>query len=212
MPNKYQVKIEDSILPQLYTFDQLIDAGLLDDVDEKIKVRLNGDSAWVTARSFPFSDLESRQSTRSVSVNEKKSETPEHGKTSPIRVDTVQQSHNSPSSSNTSQLQQENPPIIEVWNWGAFGLSWIWGIFNGLYWPLIVIVLNFIPYIGVIISICVCVLLGKNGNLYAWRKAKQEGYSVEQFTNIQSKWNTVGLILLFVFVLLLLALLMIYSL
>ena len=72
MPNKYQVKIEDSILPQLYTFDQLIDAGLLDDVDEKIKVRLNGDSTWVTARSFPFSDLESRQPTHSVSINERK--------------------------------------------------------------------------------------------------------------------------------------------
>ena len=72
MPNKYQVKIEDSILPQLYTFDQLIDAGLLDEVDEKIKVRLNGDSAWVTARSFPFSDLESRQ-THGVSVNERNS-------------------------------------------------------------------------------------------------------------------------------------------
>lgn len=35
---KYLVKIEESVLPQSYTFDQLIDAGLLDNVDDKIKV------------------------------------------------------------------------------------------------------------------------------------------------------------------------------
>lgn len=212
MPNKYQVKIEDSILPQLYTFDQLIDAGLLDDVDEKIKVRLNGDSTWVTARSFPFSDLESRQPTHSVSINERKKEAPTRERTTPIHADTVHQSPNRTSTTNISQLQQEYPPIIEVWNWGAFSLSWIWGVFNGLYWPLIVIAINFIPYVGVIISLCICVLLGKNGNLYAWRKAKQKGYSVDHFTYIQSKWNTAGQIVMIVFVLLLLLLLMIYAL
>ena len=212
MPNKYQVKIEDSILPQLYTFDQLIDAGLLDDVDEKIKVRLNGDSAWVTARSFPFSDLESRQSPRSVSVNERKRATPAHERTTTINVDTVQQSRNLPSISNISQLQQEYPPVTEAWNWGAFSLSWIWGVFNGLYWPLIIIVINYIPYVGVIISLCTCLLLGKNGNLYAWRKAKHKGFSVEHFTYIQSKWNTAGQIVTIIFLFLLLVLLIIYAL
>ena len=212
MPNKYQVKIEDSILPQLYTFDQMIDAGLLDDVDENIKVRLYGDSAWVTARSYPFSDSENAQSIHSVSVNEIKTETPALQRTTPIHVDSVHQFPHRPSTSNISQLQQEYPPIIEAWNWGAFSLSWIWGVFNGLYWPLIVIAINFIPYVGVIISLCICVLLGKNGNLYAWRKAKQKGYSVDYFTYIQSKWNTAGQIVMIVFVLLLLLLLMIYAL
>ena len=209
MPNKYQVKIEESILPQLYTFDQLIDAGLLDEVDEKIKVRLNGDSTWVTARSFPFSDLENKHSTHRVSVNEIKREKLAHVKTTTINKETMQQSSYRPSTSNISQLQLEYPPIIEAWNWGAFSLSWIWGIFNGLYWPIIIIVLNFIPYIGVFISLCICVMLGKNGNLYAWRKAKQEGDSVGHFTYIQSKWNTAGQFGVIVYMFFLLVLLMI---
>ena len=212
MPNKYQVKIEESILPELYTFDQLIDAGLLDEVDEKIKVRLNGDLTWVTARSFPFSDLESKQSAHCVSVNERKRDTLVHIRTATIHNETLQQFSNRPSTSNKSRLQLEYPPIIEAWNWGAFSLSWIWGIFNGLYWPIIIIVLNFIPYVGVIISLCICILLGKNGNLYAWRKAKQEGFSVEHFTYIQSKWNTAGQIVTIIFLFLLLVLLMIYAL
>ena len=53
---KYLVKIEESVLPQSYTFDQLIDAGLLDNVDDKIKVKLEGDSVWIIARDYPFSD------------------------------------------------------------------------------------------------------------------------------------------------------------
>lgn len=210
MPSKYQVKIEESILPQLYTFDQLIDAGLLDEVDEKIKVRLNGDLTWVTARSFPFSDLESKQSPQCVSVNERKKDTLAHVRMGTIHNETLQQSSNCTSLSNMSQLQLEYPPIIEAWNWGAFCLSWIWGIFNGLYWPIIIIVLNFIPYVGVIISLCICVMLGKNGNLYAWRKAKQKGDSVEYFTYIQSKWNTAGQIGVIVLLFLLLVLLMIH--
>ena len=176
MPNKYQVKIEDSILPQLYTFDQLIDAGLLDDVDDKIKVRLNGDSAWVTARSFPFSDLESRQSPRSVSVNERKRETPAHERTTTIHVDIVQQSRNRPSISNKSQLQQEYPPVTEAWNWGAFSLSWIWGIFNGLYWPLIIILINFIPYVGVIISLCTVYCWGKTATSMRGERQSRKGF------------------------------------
>lgn len=209
MPNKYQVKIEDSILPQLYTFDQLIDTGLLDEVDEKIKVRLNIDSPWVTARSFPFSDLENDQSNDCVSANKRKKKTFAHVRTTTSHNETMQQSPHRPSTSNMSRLQLEYPPVIEVWNWGAFSLSWIWGVFNGLYWPIIIIALNFIPYVGVIVSLCICVLLGKNGNLYAWRKARQKGDSIEHFTYIQSKWNTAGQIGVVVFMLILLVLLMI---
>ena len=40
MKNKYQVKINDSVLPKSFSFDELIDNGLLDNKDENIKVRL----------------------------------------------------------------------------------------------------------------------------------------------------------------------------
>ena len=56
--NRYQVKIEDAVLPDTYTFDELIDNGLLDERDENIQVRLVEDSEWVIARDYPFADAE----------------------------------------------------------------------------------------------------------------------------------------------------------
>lgn len=56
--NRYHVKIDDSVLPETYSFDELIGNGLLDDRDEHIQVRLVGESDWVIARDYPFSDSE----------------------------------------------------------------------------------------------------------------------------------------------------------
>jgi hypothetical protein len=56
--NRYQVKIENSVLPECYSFDELIANGLLDERDENIQVKLINDSEWVTARDYPFSRSE----------------------------------------------------------------------------------------------------------------------------------------------------------
>lgn len=56
--NKYQVKIEDTVSSQSFTFDELLDFGLLDDYDEKIMVRATGESRWVIARNYPFAYTE----------------------------------------------------------------------------------------------------------------------------------------------------------
>ena len=94
----------------------------------------------------------------------------------------------------------EYPPIVDKWNWGAFSLSWIWGIFNGLYWPLIIIALNFIPYIGFIFSLYICIKLGIRGNKLAWRLAKQNAVSENDFVCIQKRWNYAGLSFIIIFV------------
>lgn len=60
--NRYQVKIDDSILPDSYTFDELINNGLLDDYDEHIKVRLVGESLWLIARDYPYDEKEGSKS------------------------------------------------------------------------------------------------------------------------------------------------------
>lgn len=52
--NKYLVKIEESLLPDSFTFDELIANGLLDERDEKIQVKLIGENEWVIARDYPF--------------------------------------------------------------------------------------------------------------------------------------------------------------
>ena len=61
------------------------------------------------------------------------------------------------------------PEAIKGWNWGAFFFNWLWGICNGIYWPLILIVLNFIPYVG-----------------WAW-KAKAWS-SIAEFKRVQHNW------------------------
>lgn len=205
---KYLVQIEDAILPQNYTFDQLIDAGLLDHVDDKIKVKLEGNSVWITARDYPFSNVENIAGNEYVTTRIEQcpsyQQVPPHvcqyntlnyeasqPRTSQIRrtmpIERVYQRHvNSRSAS---------PSILNKWNWGAFCLSWIWGVCNGIYWPLIMIACNFIPYVGLLCSLGICVYLGVNGNEMAWVNAKQKRTDIYSFESTQSAWNMVGLIL-----------------
>lgn len=151
--NKYQVKIEDEILPGFYSFDKLLEIGLLDEFDEKIRVRLVGDNNWIIAQSYPFSEKETLS---------------------------VQECH--------------SPKIIRKWNWGAFTLSWIWGVCNNIYWPLVIVAVNFIPYIGVLLSLAICVYLGFKGNGLAWNVAKDR--DVLTFEKKQTSWDNAGKIVL----------------
>lgn len=202
MQNKYQVKIDDSVIPELYSFDQLIDAGLLDDIDDNIKIRLIGETTWITARRYPFAEMENNshgQSENHNTNNHYYSSKSGEGQSQSIRYNTKfpKQNYRQPSSPSPSErLSLEYPPIVDKWNWGAFCLSWLWGICNGLYWPLIIIVLNFIPYLGITISLFICLFLGKRGNELAWRNARREGINSDSFALTQSKWNITGIILI----------------
>ena len=64
------------------------------------------------------------------------------------------------------QQLRETPTCLNQWSWGAFYWGWIWGIGNGVYWPLITL----IPYLGQIAAIIIAFVLGANGNRYAWDK------------------------------------------
>lgn len=88
--------------------------------------------------------------------------------------------------------QSEIDKEIEKWNWGAFFCSWLWSAFNGIYWPLFIILIAGIPYIGQVCSLCLCVYLGLNGSKMAWRTGKFKNF--EHFTNIQKKWAIGGII------------------
>lgn len=78
------------------------------------------------------------------------------------------------------------PEAIKGWNWGAFFFNWLWGVFNGIYWPLILIVLNFIPYVGPIIAFCCCIALGIKGNEWAWKAKAWSG--IAEFKRVQHNW------------------------
>jgi hypothetical protein len=77
------------------------------------------------------------------------------------------------------------PEEIKEWNWGAFFLTWIWGIGNRVWLSLIA--LAPIPLVG----IAMMVLLGIKGNEWAWQSKKWD--SVEQFRHRQRIWMYWGI-------------------
>jgi len=84
------------------------------------------------------------------------------------------------------------PAEIDRWNWGAFLLSWIWGIGNSTY----IALLCFVPFVGIVMPF----ILGAKGSAWAWRNRRWE--SVEKFKSVQRTWALVGLVLLLLNILL----------
>src|SRR3989338_2618991 len=76
------------------------------------------------------------------------------------------------------------PEEIKGWNWGAAGLTWIWGVYHGVWISL----LTFIP----IVNIIMIIVLGFKGNEWAWRARPWE--SVERFVFSQKKWKPWGIV------------------
>jgi hypothetical protein len=88
------------------------------------------------------------------------------------------------------------PPEIEGWNWGAFFLTWIWGIGNRVW-------LSFLALIPVpLVTLGMMVILGIKGNEWAWQCKKWD--SIEQFRHRQRIWMYWGIAALvapFIFIL-----------
>ena len=80
------------------------------------------------------------------------------------------------------------PPEASGWNWGAFFLSWIWGLFNGAYVTLWGLLLWFVPP-GVVVWAIIC---GASGSRWAWQGKTWS--SIEQFRATQRRWAFAGLV------------------
>jgi len=78
------------------------------------------------------------------------------------------------------------------WNWGAFFLTFVWGISNRVWWSLLI--LTPIPFIQLVLPF----ILGAKGNRAAWNTCKYSSF--DQFKNVQKKWAWAGLIWTIVFV------------
>lgn len=94
----------------------------------------------------------------------------------------------------TWQAPAEFKPMgyeLSKWNWGAFFFNFIWGIFNGVYWPLVGIVVYFIPFIGPLATFGISIYLGVNGTQLAW--TKREWSSWESFKSTQRNWAIAAL-------------------
>jgi len=75
------------------------------------------------------------------------------------------------------------PAEIKKWNWGAFLLSWIWGLGNKVY----IALLCLIPCVGIVMAF----VLGAKGSKWAWQNQRWE--SIEHFQRVQKIWAWCGL-------------------
>lgn len=89
-----------------------------------------------------------------------------------------------------SQADIDN--AMEKWNWGAFFCTWLWALPHKIYWPLAVLLLVAIPYIGVVASLFLCVYLGMNGSRMAWNSGIYDDF--EAYLKAQKKWTIIGII------------------
>jgi hypothetical protein len=76
------------------------------------------------------------------------------------------------------------PLEIQTWNWGAFFLNALWGLFNRTY----IAMLCIIPVINVLLAF----VLGFKGNEWAWQNKRWK--SVEQFQRVQKIWGIIGIV------------------
>lgn len=178
MQYKFYVKMDGETYGP-YSAKEVRDLQLMDD----ILVTEESMSEWLPAGRFDFDDMVRKE--LGVFVNE-------DGSINRTICDISTNSVNSITSSQQT-IQSQNaimsdgiPTEIKGWNWGAFCFNWLWGVFNGVYWPLALIVVNLIPGIGQLISLGCCVALGINGNKWAWKSKSWS--SVEEFRRIQHKW------------------------
>ena len=178
MEYKFYVKMDgDTFGP--YSAREVRDLQLMDD----ILVTEESMNEWLPAGRFDFDDMVKKE--LGAAVNEDGSiyrPSYEPAYQQPQQPQQPQPQQSQYTSYNTNAIPEE----IKGWNWGAFFFNWIWGICNGVYWPLALILVNFIPYVGALISLGGCVALGLNGSEWAW-KAKTWS-SVSEFKRVQHKW------------------------
>ena len=86
---------------------------------------------------------------------------------------------------NTSGMGSSASIPIEIkgWNWGAFILTWIWGVSHSVWISL----LSLIPFVGIVMAF----VLGAKGNDWAWQNKKWD--SIEHFKKTQRTWAWWGL-------------------
>jgi hypothetical protein len=86
----------------------------------------------------------------------------------------------SPGSNTSGQASATLPPELKGFNWGAFFLTWIWGIGNGVW----------ISFLALILGIIWSIVLGIKGNEWAWQHKKWN--SIEHFKKTQKIWSKWG--------------------
>jgi hypothetical protein len=83
----------------------------------------------------------------------------------------------------------EVPPEIKKWNWAAFLMPAVWGLFSGVPYTAILFGAALLPpTVQLIVMVVASVFLGAKGNELAWRGKKWR--SVEHFKAFQKQWTS----------------------
>ena len=90
-----------------------------------------------------------------------------------------------PDNNNSGMQQDTFPDGVQGWSWGAFLLSFIWGLGNKT--P--ISLFSLVPYAGMGMN----VYLGLKGRELAWKNKRWE--SVEHFNRVQAQWSFWGVVL-----------------
>jgi len=77
------------------------------------------------------------------------------------------------------------PEGVKGWSWGAFALTWIWGVCNGV----LISLLCLIPVFAIVWAF----VLGAKGKEWSWRNKKWD--SVEHFKSTQRPWDIAGIVI-----------------
>lgn len=84
------------------------------------------------------------------------------------------------------------------WNWGAFFLSWIWGLNHKAYLTLLVFAAGAVGAItheavGNLAVLGLCIWFGMAGNEWAWKSGRFQ--TIEHFRQVQKAWAIWGLVI-----------------
>lgn len=77
------------------------------------------------------------------------------------------------------------PAPLYGWNWGAFFLTWIWGIGNNT----MIALLALLPFVNFVMIF----VLGAKGNEWAWQNKHWQ--NIEHFKRVQKLWAIWGFVL-----------------
>lgn len=77
------------------------------------------------------------------------------------------------------------PEEIRGWNWGAFFLTWIWGMGNNVW----IALLSLVPIVNIIMHF----ILGAQGNKWAWQNKSWNSFA--HFKKTQDTWAVWGFII-----------------
>ena len=83
----------------------------------------------------------------------------------------------------------EIPSEIKKWNWAAFLMPAVWGLFSGVPFTVLLFGAALLPpTVQLVIMVVVSIYLGAKGNEHAWRGKKWR--STEHFLTFQKQWTS----------------------